>query len=346
LRRSVSVIFVLQISGLLLCLVAGSCLLAHVAPTSQCILFANSENHNKELAYGKYQYCELLGSGFILTTLSMIVVLLSSVKMLRNFPKKTPSLVSLKYLGDSLVNIRNGYICLHLVIFVILLILTITLTAGYNSTCRVFEKYVWEVLEDKLNVDLTHVRGETVMERFVDDPFFWRYAKKVTNSFGADMVTIKTPCRVMFTDPDITKLLHDDHADKFAGYYGYWYHQDIFSMDPTREAIFTNMIIELTMTASWLSSIIWLSLAIFSHILRRRIKELEIKETHSSRHSLSSSFKPISSVISCKLNSGRASSHSIASSRREVDDIFLNNLVGKRKYYSWNFLILNKRKNF
>ena len=146
-------------------------------------------------------------------------------------------------------------------------------------------------------------------------------------------VTIKTPCRVMFTDPDITKLLHDNHVDKFAGYYGYWYHQDIFFTDPAREAVFTNMMIELTMTASWLSSIIWLSLTIFSHVLQRRIKGIQVKENHSSRQSLSS--KQVPSITSHqRLNSGRVSegsSHSIASSRREMDDIFLNNLVGKRK---------------
>ena len=288
---------------------------------------------NNELAYGQYQYCELLGSGLILTILPMIIVLLSTVKIIRNFPKKTLSMASLKYLGDSLVTIQNQYICLHLVIFMIMLILTIIVTIGYNTTCSVFENYVQEVLANKLNKDLTNVRGETVMDRFVDDPFFWRYAKKVTNSFGANMVTIKTPCRVMFTDPDITKLLHDNHVDKFAGYYGYWYHQDIFFTDPAREAVFTNMMIELTMTASWLSSIIWLSLTIFSHVLQRRTKGLHVKENHRSRQSLSS--KQVPSVTSHqKLSSGRVSagsSHSIASSRREMDDIFLNNLVGKRK---------------
>ena len=93
------------------------------------------------------------------------------------------------------------------------------------------------------------------------------------------------------------------------------------------------MMIELTMTASWLSSIIWLSLTIFSHVLQRRTKGLHVKENHRSRQSLSS--KQVPSVTSHqKLSSGRVSagsSHSIASSRREMDDIFLNNLVGKRK---------------
>ena len=86
-----------------------------------------------------------------------------------------------------------------------------------HASCEAFRVFVEDKIDAKLNIDLTKLRGETIDERFADDPWFWRYTRRVTNSFGAAMFSTVTSCRVMMTDPEIATILHDNHADKFAG---------------------------------------------------------------------------------------------------------------------------------
>ena len=54
-----------------------------------------------------------------------------------------------------------------------------TLLAGYFTSCRTFNHFVTQSLDEKLNQDPRVVRGETIQERFVDDVGFWRYTRKV-----------------------------------------------------------------------------------------------------------------------------------------------------------------------
>ena len=108
-------------------------------------------------------------------------------------------------------------VALQWVNFLVILILSVILTVGFRASCDAFRVFVEEKIDKKLNVDLTRLRGETIDERFVDDHFFWRYTRRVTNSFGAEMFSTVTSCQLMMTDPEIATLLHDNHADKFAG---------------------------------------------------------------------------------------------------------------------------------
>ena len=101
--------------------------------------------------------------------------------------------------------------------FTVTAISSVILTLGFHVSCEALRVFVEDKINARLNIDLKKLRGETIDERFVDDPFFWRYTRRVNNVFGADMFLTVTSCRVMMTDPEIVTILHDNHADKFAG---------------------------------------------------------------------------------------------------------------------------------
>ena len=54
------------------------------------------------------------------------------------------------------------------------------------------------------------------------------------------------------------------------GYYGYWYGEDVFPLDPSFEAVRTSTLMEVSLAASWLATLIWLSLGIYIIIVKRR----------------------------------------------------------------------------
>ena len=230
LRRSLTLILLLQISASLLTLVTGACVLSHVAPRSQCLLFSRKgkiihsetftfflifrSTDGPSLSYGPYYFCELLGSGHILCFLLMLITVIVNLRQIKNVVK-TSNLTVLK--SWKCLKVKQMTVALQWINFSVILILSVILTASFRASCDAFRVFVEEKIDKKLNVDLTRLRGETIDERFVDDPFFWRYTRRVTNSFGAEMFSTVTSCRLMMTDPEIVTILHDNHADKFAG---------------------------------------------------------------------------------------------------------------------------------
>jgi len=334
-RRSLTVILILQTSASLLTLLAGSCILVHVTPRSQCLLFIHDDGNS--LSYGSYYYCELLGSGHILSFLLMLVTAILNFKQIRKLitASGVPALKGLKYL-----KVKQKTTMLQWLNCSVMLILSVILTVGFRASCDIFRIFVEDKIDKKLNIDLTKLRGETVDERFVDDPFFWRYTKKVTNSFGADMFSTVTSCRVMMTDPALVTMLHDNHAQKFAGYYGYWYDEDVYPLDPSSEAMKTNTLMEISLAASWLASLVWLGLGVYIMIVSKRT------EDYNRRFNLDKSLLTSSASLSRpgtpdSVSPGKRKSllaRSQASSLRDIDSLALESLImasdlelGKRK---------------
>merc|ERR1711892_381009 len=208
-ERSLVVLVIAQFVGAVLSLLAGAALVAHVDPLSECVLFAYEEG--EALSYGEPYYCEIIGYGFILNNVIVIVTAYFTFKQRSNISSlsKHFSMRNLKSL-----KIRKRLIVLHGIILIIVLLLTIVLTIGYKSSCDQFENHVTKLLDKKLNQDPNLLRGETIEERFVEDPMFWRYAQQVTNVFGSNVYTIKASCRALFPDPDIATLHHDPHVKK------------------------------------------------------------------------------------------------------------------------------------
>ena len=218
----------------------------------------------------------------------MIITVIVNLRQIKNVVK-TSNLTVLK--SWKCLKVKQMTVALQWINFSVILILSVILTTSFKASCDAFRVFVEEKIDKKLNVDLTRLRGETIDERFVDDPFFWRYTRRVTNSFGAEMFSTVTSCRLMMTDPKIVTILHDNHADKFAGkpdaqcpvlslsydcssffqgYYGYWYGEDVFPLDPSFEAVRTSTLMEVSLAASWLATLIWLSLGIYIIIVKRR----------------------------------------------------------------------------
>lgn len=235
LRRSLTVILILQTVASLLTLLAGSCVLAHVAPRSKCPLFSHKGKciiiqkvflfslsgyliylltDGTALSFGPYYFCELLGSGYVLSFILMVITVILNVRQIRQVAEAF-NVTVLKRRKCLKVNLKT--VALQWINFSVILILTVILTVGFRNSCEAFRVFVEDKIYTKLNIHLTRVLGETIDEKFADDPFFWRYTRRVTNIFGAEMFTTVTSCRVMMTDPEIATILHDNHADKFAG---------------------------------------------------------------------------------------------------------------------------------
>ena len=166
------------------------------------------------LSYGPYYFCELLGSGHALCFLLVIITVILNLRQIKEVLKASNQTVLKSW---KCLKVSQMTVALQWINFLVILILSVILTVGFRASCDAFRVFVEEKIDKKLNVDLTRLRGETIDERFVDDPFFWRYTRRVTNSFGAEMFSTVTSCRLMMTDPEIATLLHENHVDKFAG---------------------------------------------------------------------------------------------------------------------------------
>jgi len=106
------------------------------------------------------------------------------------------------------------------------------------------------------------------------------------------------------------------------GYYGYWYGEDVFPLDPSFEAVRTSTLMEVSLAASWLATLIWLSLGIYIIIVKRRTESNSRVNLDKSLLTSSSASKS-SGVLSRKSNLGS----SRASSVRDMDSLVLDSLV-------------------
>eukprot|EP00092_Neocalanus_flemingeri_P025572 GFUD01027724.1.p1 GENE.GFUD01027724.1~~GFUD01027724.1.p1 ORF type:complete len:402 (+),score=56.53 GFUD01027724.1:362-1567(+) len=349
-ERSLILLVIIQFVGAFLSLLAGASLVAHVEPLSECVLFGAEEGES--LSYGDPHYCEFIGYGFIILNVVVIVTAYLTLKQRSNISSlsKHFSMRNLKSL-----KIGKRLIVLHGVIFFIVLMLTVFLTVGYKSSCDNFENHVTKLLDIKLNQDPNLLRGETIEERFVEDPMFWRYAQQVTNVFGSSVYTIKASCRALFTDPDIATLLHDTHVTKYSGYYGWWDHLDIYPYEAQAQAVRTNVLIEASLAGAWMGTFVWLGATIFILLQKKRISKqtslskADAVDTMSTRSDRSGStvqrgsLRPGQSPASSLRLGGNvyASVTSNASSynRKEMDDLALGSILDP------NFYKNNKNNN-
>ena len=144
----------------------------------------------------------------------MLITVILNLRQIKEVAKAS-SMTVLK--SWKCLKVNSMTVVLQWINFSVILFLSVILTVGFRTSCEAFRVFVEDKIDAKLNIDLTRLRGETIDERFADDPWFWRYTRRVTNSFGAAMFSTVTSCRVMMTDPEIVTILHDNHADKFAG---------------------------------------------------------------------------------------------------------------------------------
>jgi len=320
---SLKLLLTLQCAGLLLTLTAGVSLLAHVGQFSECLLFSYKDGES--LSYGEDYYCEAVGYGLVVTGLLMMVIMFLTIRQITSISTAASLYVlrKLRYL-----DIKGRTVLLHLLVSVVVIFFSAATLAGYFSSCGTFHQYVTNILHQKQSLDPREVRGESVEERFVDDVVFWRYARQVTNSFGAKLYILETGCRALFTDPDLATVLHDNHWEKYSGYYGYWYRQDIYNTDSTTKAITNNALIEATITTSCLSALVWLSLTVFLIVIKRRTE----RRTKSESLHLLPTFSPRGLSLLGQADLSNTYSHNTErspsmSSRRDIDSVVLANIL-------------------
>jgi len=343
-RRSLLFLLIAQLVGAFLVLLAGSTLVAHVDPLSECVIFAWQEEES--LSYGNYYVCDIIGYGFIFIN---ILVFVTAYITLRQ--RSSISSLSKHFSMRNLSSLKIGkrLVVIHFVILMIVTTLTMVLTVGYKESCEVFNDHVTKLLTKKINTDPQLLAGETLEDRFVDDPMFWRYVQRVTNVFGSNLYPIKTSCRGLFTDPTIATLLHDNHVTKYSDYFGWWYHQDIYSFDAQSQAIKTNVLIEASLAGSWLSTLVWLGATIFVYVQRRRLAKQSAKaradavdstSLRSDRSAASTyqrgSIKPGSSPASSIRIPGNVyssvTSNASSYNRKDIDDLALGSILDPNFY--------------
>jgi hypothetical protein len=342
-QRSLLLLIIAQFAGAFLSLLAGAALVAHVDPLSECVLFAWQERDT--LSYGEPYTCDIIGYGFILNNVVVIVTAYLTLRQ-RSSIGSLSKHFSMKNLRS--LKIGKRLIFLHISVCMIVFLLTVLLTVGYKSSCDQFEDHVRSLLDRKLNEDPNLLRGETIEERFVEDPMFWRYAQQVTNVFGSNVYNIKASCRSLFTDPDIATLLHDNHVQKYSGYFGWWYHQDIYTYDAQVQAVRNNVLIEASLAGAWMATFMFLGATIFIFVQKKRISKqtslarADSVDTMSTRSDRSASTLPRSSLrpghspaSSIRLPGNvYASVTSNASSynRKDIDDLALGSILDPNFY--------------
>ena len=342
-ERSLLFLIIIQFVGAFLSLLAGATLVAHVDPLSECVLFAWQEGDS--LSYGEPHYCDIIGYGFILNNVLVIVTAYLTLRQRSNISSlsKHFSMRNLKSL-----KIGKRLIILHGIVLSIVFILTVFLTVGYKSSCDQLEDHITKLLNVKLNQDPNLLRGETIEERFVEDPMFWRYAQQVTNAFGSNMYNIKASCRALFTDPDIATLLHDNHVKKYSGYFGWWYHQDIYSYDAQAQAVRTNVLIEASLAGAWMGTFVWLGATIFIFVQKKRIAKqtslarsgaVDTMSTRSDRSgstlqrgSLRPGQSPASSIRLTGNVYASVTSNASSYNRKDIDELALGSILDPNFY--------------
>jgi len=342
-ERSLLFLIIAQFVGAFLSLLAGATIVAHVDPLSECVLFAWQEEDT--LSYGDPLYCDIVGYGFILNNVVVIVTAYLTLRQRSNIASLSKHF-SMRNLRS--LKIGKRLIILHGVVFLVVFLLTVVLTVGYTSSCHQFEDYITKILYEKVNKDPNLLRGETIEERFVEDPMYWRYAQKVTNLFGMNTFPIQTSCRSLFTDPDIATLLHDNHVKKYSGYFGWWYHQDIYSYDAQVQVVWTNVLIEASLAGAWLATFVLLGATIFIFVQKKRIAKqtnlaradaVDTMSTRSDRSgstlqrgSLRPGQSPASSVRLTGNVYASVTSNASSYNRKDIDDLALGSILDPNFY--------------
>jgi len=269
LQRTLTILLILYSVAVLLALIAGGMLLAHVDPYGECILFSEVGRDGK-FYYGSEYICDAVGGFFIIVVFGAFLMFFVAFKYRRNMINYFKSGEVSK--GEAALTISNSIVGGHAAITCVVLILTIVLTAGYQETCSNLGEKVNQRLRDKINQDPTQTRGEKIDERFVDDNQFWRYTGKIGNPFGSEIFEVRIDCRTIFTDPMVHQELHDNHVERYANYFGYWYKQDLYSYNSQLQSVLTNTLLEASLAGAWLSVLLWLSTLIFMVIQKYYIK--------------------------------------------------------------------------
>lgn len=353
-ERSLVVILLLQLAVVVLSLLAGGTLIAHVDPTSECVLFSYQETQvegeekiEHKLSYGEPYLCEVIGYGFIATNVLIFTTAYLTLRQ-RNFISHIQKQFSIK--SFRFLKIAPKVIFFHGLTFLFLLGFSAALTTGYYKSCMSFQTYIETILRSKLNEDPNDLRGERVEERFTEDTMFWRYTQMVKNVFGGNVFTIQTSCRTLFTDPDISTVLHDNHVKKYGGYFGWWYHQDIYSFDARAQSVWMNVLIEASLAGAWLGTFAWLAATIFLLIQKRRLTALRLEGSQDAADSTSlrssSSNRPNSSASRLSRNNSSPAfslksdrnvytsitSNASSYSRKDIDDLALGSILDQNFY--------------
>jgi len=250
-------------------LLAGATLVAHVDPFSECILFSHLEG--EKLYYGSEAYCETIGYLFLGCIIGAVVMFYITFKHRSELMGFYNSGQFTK--SDKVLTISNKIMTGHFIITVAVILLTLALTTGYQIACDNISELLNGRLRTKLNRDPNVLRGERIDERFNDDHQFWHYTAEISNTFGQNLYAIRMTCRTVFTDPIIHQELHDNHVDRYADYFGYWYKQDLFAYDSRYQAVLTNGLIEACMAGGWVSVLLWLGSMVFMFIQKYYIKK-------------------------------------------------------------------------
>jgi len=340
LQRTLTILLILYTVAALLAFLAGATLIAHVDPYSECLLF--SHVYNEKLYYGSEYYCEGIGYIFIacvVGAMSMFYVVFMHRRELISFYKSGEFTKC-----DAALTISNRVITSHATLLAIILVLAISITSGYQVACNNIETKMSANLKEKMNVDPTLTRGEQIDERFTDDNQFWRYTGRISNPFGSPIFALRITCRTIFTDPNVHQELHDNHVERFASYFGYWYKQDLFAYNSQYQSVLTNSLVEASMAGAWLSVLVWLGSFAFMIIQKYYIKRERWAADKVSLHSGEGSMRKDGSMLSgyppsygppgSSLSRGpgtgfqrggsrgsNASMKSARGSRRDVDDL-------------------------
>ena len=206
-------------------------------------------------------------------------------------------------------------------------------------------------MQSKLNENPYDTRGEEIQTRFEDDYKFHRYTNRYGNPFGSEFYTIRITCRSILTDPEIHQQLHDTHYEQQSRYYGYWYGTDLFAYDSLSEATRTNALVEASLAGAWLCFIFWLGGLLLIIVQRYFIHKAKMEQDRVSMHStmmggngsvfqdgasyMGSQFRgKDGSIMSSRPGSAfvrggssRGSDRSMRSSRRDIDDLALSNIL-------------------
>jgi len=270
LQRTFTILLLLYVAALVVALLAGGALLAHVDPYSECLLYAYQDQGGK-LLYGSEYICDGIGGAFIITMFGAVVMFYITFKHRRELISFYKSGEVTK--GEKALTISNTTIGSHAAISCLVVILTIAITAGYQTACANIESKLSGKLRNKINKDPNLTRGERIDERFTDDNEFWRYTGKIGNPYGDPLYEVRITCRTIFTDPNVHQELHDTHVKRFANYFGYWYKQDLFAYNSQVQSVLTNSLIEASLAGAWLSTLVWLGALIFMVVQKYYIKK-------------------------------------------------------------------------
>jgi len=280
LKRTYMILLIVYGLGAVFALLAGAALTWHVDPYSECLLYSHPVGDRIE--YGHEAICETIAYLYLGCVIGAITMFYITFKHRRQFLDFFNSGNFTK--SEQLLTVNKPILQGHTVLTLVLVTLTLAVTAGYGVACNNISDKLTGQLRQKLNKDPNLLRGEKIDERFHDDNQFWRYTGEVRNPFGQDLYTVRMTCRTIFTDPNNHQELHDNHVKTFNNYYGYWFKEDLFAYDARYQAILQNGLIEATLAGGWISVLLWVGSIIFIIIQRTYIRREKNKFDRFSPH--------------------------------------------------------------